>query len=231
MKALLWKDYRTNRPLLVIGVVLLLTPYAVLIGWIWYSIGLTAATPTQWAESLLTAAQASLAFSQLTLLLLAGTIIAGERRDRSAEFLAYLPPSRPAILTSKALLSAATVVVIWGLTLVITGLVVPGLDAEVLSGTRRDRLLEFLTIMAASGMALFGTAWLGSSMLESPTYSTAIGLLAVMLLALGLNVCHTLTGWPVRGESFVQALHLLYIGCGIAGFLAGWTYYVRRVEP
>jgi ABC-type transport system involved in multi-copper enzyme maturation permease subunit len=231
MKALLWKDYRTNRPLLVIGVVLLLTPYAVLIGFIWYSVGLTAATPTQWAESLLTAAQASLAFSQLTLLLLAGTIIAGERRDRSAEFLAYLPPSRPVVLTSKALLSAATVTVIWGLTLVIVGLVVPALDAELLAGTRREGLLEFLTIMATSGAALFGTAWLGSSMLESPTYSTAIGLLAVMLLPFLLNLCRLASGWPDDSAVFVQALHLLYIGCGIAAFIAGWTYYVRRVEP
>ena len=231
MKALLWKDYRTNQPLLVIGVVLLLTPYAVLIGWIWYSVGLTAATPTQWAESLLMAAQASLACSQLTLLLLAGTIIAGERRDRSAEFLAYLPPSRPAILTSKALLSAATVAVIWGLTLAIVGLVGPALDAEAVSGTHRTALLEFLAIMATSGVALFGTAWLGSSMLESPTYSTAIGLLAVMLLPFLLNACRMVSGWPDNSASFVHALRLLYVGCGIAGFLVGWTYYVRRVEP
>ena len=231
MKALLWKDYRTNRPLLVIGVVLLLTPYAVLIGWLWYSVGLTAASREEWAQVLLMAAQASLACSQLTLLLLAGTIIAGERRDRSAEFLAYLPPSRPAILTSKALLSALTMAMIWGLTLAIVGLVVPALDAAAVGGTHRTELLEFLAIMATSGAALFGAAWLGSSMLESPTYSTAIGLLAVMLLPFLLNACRMVSGWPDDGASFVAALRLLYVGCGIAGFTAGWTYYVRRVEP
>jgi ABC-type transport system involved in multi-copper enzyme maturation permease subunit len=231
MRALLWKDYRANFQVLVIGAVLLLTPYAVVVGWIWYNVGLTQAGAPVWAESLFTAGHASLAASQLTILILAGTIIAGERRDRSAEFLAYLPPSRPVILTSKSLLCGATVIAIWGLSLAMLGLVVPRLNPNVVSGANHERLLEFLAIMAASGVALFGTAWLASSMLESPTYSTAIGLITILLVPFLLNACHTLTGWPADSEGFVRWLRLLYVGVGAAGFVAGWAYYVRRVEP
>jgi ABC-type transport system involved in multi-copper enzyme maturation permease subunit len=231
MRALLWKDYRANRPVLFVGLVLLLAPYAILVGWIWYNVGLTGASAAEWGEALSMAAYASLGVSQLTILLLAGTIIAGERRDRSAEFLAYLPPSRPTILASKSLLSAATAVTIWGLTLVMIGFVVPRLNAEAVSGGNRERLLDYLAVLGSSGVALFGTAWLGSSMLESPTYSTAIGLLTVILVPFLLNICHSLTAWPADGESFVYWLRLLYVGIGAASFVAGWTYYVRRVEP
>ena len=88
-----------------------------------------------------------------------------------------------------------------GLTLLIVGLVVPSLHAETVGGTRRESLLEFLGIMGSSGVALFGTAWLASSMLESPTYSTALGLCAVMLVPFLLNICHSLSGWPPDSES------------------------------
>ncbi|HUG92410.1 MAG TPA: ABC transporter permease subunit [Planctomycetaceae bacterium] len=231
MRALLWKDYRANQPVLFVGAVLLVAPYLVVVGWHWSTADLLPTRAADWAQSLFTAAHASLIASQLTIVLLAGNVIAGERRDRSAEFLAYLPPSRPAILASKSILCAATVIVIWGVSLVIVGLVVPGLDADVVSGSNREKLLDFVAMVAALGAALFGGAWLGSSMLESPTYSTAIGFFSVVLVLFLLNTCHHMTGWPDYDEAFVHWLRLLYAGVGAAGFVVGWTSYVRRVEP
>ena len=62
------------------------------------------------------------------LALLGGNSIAGERVDRSAEFLAYLPVSRGRILASKLLVALAAVPLIWLPNLVIlaiTGAVEP----------------------------------------------------------------------------------------------------------
>jgi ABC-type transport system involved in multi-copper enzyme maturation permease subunit len=230
MKTLLWKDYRVNRQVLIVGFCLLVAPYLAAVSWIWYDRGLTGAGADYWAGALAFAAQASLICSQMTLVLLAGYVIAGERRDRSAEFLAYLPPSRSAILTSKSLLSAAVVVVVWGLYLLFAEVVVPALSGEAAAGQSAS-FAQTRPVLLAVGVTLFGMAWLGSSMLESPTYSAAIGVLAVMLLPIGLNLCHTLTGLPAHGDEFVDWLRWLYFALGTGGFIAGWMYYVRRVEP
>jgi len=230
MKALLWKDYRINRQVLIVGFCLLVAPYLAAVSWIWYDRGLTGAGAHHWAAVLAFAAQASVICSQMTLVLLAGYVIAGERRDRSAEFLAYLPPSRSAVLTSKALLSAAVALVVWGVYLLFAEVVVPALSGEAAAGQSAS-FSQTRPMLLAVGVTLFGMAWLGSSMLESPTYSAAIGVVAVMLVPIALSLCHTLTGQPAHGDDFMDWLRGLYFALGAGGFVAGWMYYIRRVEP
>ena len=55
----------------------------------------------------------SLIISQLAIALIGGNAIAGERADRSAEFLCSLPITRKRILASKLLISLAIILVIW----------------------------------------------------------------------------------------------------------------------
>lgn len=229
MKSLLWKDYRVNRQLLIVGFCLLVAPYLAAIGWIWYDQGLTGAAPLLWANALAFAAQASLIFSVLTILLLSGHVIAGERRDRSAEFLCYLPPSRAKILTSKAILCAVVFAVIWGVHLVIADIVVPALSDQ--AGGQQMRTAEGRLLMLSLGIVIFGTGWMGSAMLESPTYSASIGIASAMVIVFAMNLCRTFTGQPETGTDFIRWTTIAYFTIGTIGFGLGWWYFVRRVEP
>lgn len=229
MNALLWKDYRVVRQVLIVGFCLLVAPYLAAVTWIWYDAGLTTAGAIRWAAALAIAAMASLICSHMTFVLLAGYVIAGERRDRSAEFLAYLPPSRTAILTSKALISSAVVIVVWGVYLLFADVVIPSFSPN--AAEQVESFARLRSFLLPAGAAMFGMAWLGSSMLESPTYSAAIGVAAVMVVPIGLNSCHALTGLPAHGGDFMDWLRGLYYALGTGGFVAGWMYYVRRVEP
>ena len=96
MTALLWKDYRLNRLVLFIGVLLLVGPILIAVGSNYYSRWRTGSI-CAWPDLLVHTEITSLAFSLLTIGLLGGNAVAGERMDRSTEFLAYLPPTRRAL--------------------------------------------------------------------------------------------------------------------------------------
>jgi ABC-type transport system involved in multi-copper enzyme maturation permease subunit len=225
LKALLWKDYRVNRLILIVGLVLLIVPH--LIAWIYVW---RAHPPRQYLQWTLLAASAySVILSQLTLTLLGGNAIAAERVDRSAEFLGYLPPSRAMIIGSKALLAFVTALVIWGVNLVVFCLVVPW---EYLPKIGRDAqmIFEMPLYVAATGTCMFGIAWLGSSCLASPTFAIFGGLVSPLVLHLSLISCSTGLGWPAMAD-----VGHWYVGISLAlgclCFVSGTLYYLRRVEP
>src|SRR3954451_22247010 len=173
MRALLWKDYRLNRGVLVLGIALLLGPYAAVFAIALYT-HWPALPPAAECSTLLgTASVTSLVLSELTLVTLAGNSIASERADRSAEFLAYLPPSRLQILASKFLLALLAAAVIWAVNLFVGEMIVPAL------GTPRANPADQFAprpMLAASAVMLFGAGWLGSALLDSPATATSIGL-------------------------------------------------------
>ncbi len=96
-----------------------------------------------------------------------------------------------------------------------------------------DVLCAFAAV-AISGAAVFGPAWLLSSLTASPTIAVFWGLMTPLTVWLGImfvhNLCHP--NWNDVSES---SLGLWYAGIclvlGIAGFVAGTWYYLRRVEP
>ena len=97
MKWLLWREYRRNRLLLGMGAVLLSFPIC---SSSFGTRGLRDEPPitgksSRWRQ------RAAYFFRRLTCALLGGNAIAGERSDRSAEFMAYLPVSRLRRLISK----------------------------------------------------------------------------------------------------------------------------------
>lgn len=228
MTALLWKDYRLNRGVLLLGVVLLLGPYAaaavaVLRGH-WPSLP----PAREWSAALLTASFFSLALSQLTLVVLAGNSIASERADRSAEFLAYLPPSRLRILASKALLALLSAGVIWAVNLCVAELLVPAL------GPKPDSVLDQFaprSVFAASTVMVFGAGWLGSAVLNSPAGATSFGI-GVPLVAgpLVVQAASTLFASGAR-DDLTSCAVILYLTLGSLCFVCGSAYYLRRVEP
>lgn len=227
MKALIWKDYRLNRSVFLLGVALLLGPYAVAIGEAVHSSWPAWPSGSEWASLLAITSSISLAVSCLTLVALAGNAIACERADRSAEFLAYLPPSRAEILSSKAMLGALAAAVIWLINLCVADVLVPALG-PVQSPIASELPSHWPT--AASAVMLFGTAWLGSALLESPAMATSAGVGAWMAVPFLLHLLGALSGHPTRDE-LLDWVVAVYFVIGALSFVGGTVYYLRRVEP
>ncbi len=113
MSWLLWREYRTNCLIVYVGLGLFFVPYLFLAVVLLYRL-LRDMGQMDMSDAITVAAMASIALSQLTLVLLGGNAIAGERADRSAEFVAHLPISRRQRVVSKIILSVLAAVLVWG---------------------------------------------------------------------------------------------------------------------
>jgi ABC-type transport system involved in multi-copper enzyme maturation permease subunit len=233
MNWLLWKEARHNRVVIVFGLLLLAMPYLLAAYGVFWNTrhGLNA----RWPEAFAIASLWSLIASQLTIGCIAGNAIAGERVDRSAEFLASLPVSRRKILASKLLFAAAAATAIWvtdGTVLLVLRGIDLGAVRNVVAISTTD-VFAALGGVAVSGVAIFGVAWSISSILTSATIPICGGVVTPLVVWLGIGVVtYGILGRdPIRGPS----LGLWYAGIcltlGIASFIAGTWYYLRRVEP
>ena len=90
MNWLLWREYRRNRWILIAGATGVLLPYIIAVIF-----------DANRSSGFVCAFVLSCVFSQMTVALLAGNAVAGERADRSAEFIAYLPWRRSSTFASK----------------------------------------------------------------------------------------------------------------------------------
>jgi ABC-type transport system involved in multi-copper enzyme maturation permease subunit len=172
----------------------------------------------------------SLVLLQLAFALLGGNSIAGERVDRSAEFLSYLPVSRGRILASKLLVSLAAVPLIW-----LPNLAVLATAYAARSGNVRPHFVsDFLGVFAIigiTGLTFFCVAWLLSCVLLSPTYSVSAGLITPLLVATGVCWVEYLLGLERGGNFVVWCYGGLCLVISAASFLSGTIYYLRRAEP
>ena len=173
----------------------------------------------------------SLGLLQVAMALLGGNSIAGERVDRSAEFLAYLPVSRGRILASKFLVALAAVPLIWLPNLVV--LVIAYALLPPFHSAREAYLISTFGTIAVTGLTFFCVAWLFSCMLRSPTFSACAGLFVPLLVATGISwVMYLLDFWRVgEGVWFLRWYWGLCLAISAASFPAGTLYYLRRVEP
>lgn len=211
MAWLLWKDFRLSRSLFAMTLLLVFGPpaLAALVAWYWHA---------AWAPYLTRAAWFSLVASQIPVVILGGVAIAGERGERSAEFLACQPVSRGRILASKLSVIAGFVALGWIPSLSLLAAVSPA-----------SLELRFLGSGASLLMLFFGMAWLFSCWLENPTFAIAAGLCAaIVLLFVVMSIVTHLSSveWFV-----VYALPWIWLTFGLGGFLLGTRHYLRRVEP
>jgi len=223
MKALFWKDVRINRLPLLVGMVFLVAPYVVIA-----LIPDADSRMSFWSRVLMTGGSLGFAGVYITMALLGGNIIATERADRSAEFLAYLPPSKRQILMSKGvlLIGAAAIMIGWNLTAVGLGVVLSDVEW---AGKSRE-LTEALGAVAALGIAAAGTGWCASSMLSSSGGPVGLGLLLPLVVVIGTRVFNYALGWPTDD----WLVRTMFAGCVLTGvllFIVGCVYYLRRVEP
>lgn len=232
MKWLLWREYRLNRLILISGLAVSLMPYVtgvINLTW-WVPYGWQ--TPEQIAVVFTMSAFYSVVFCQLTMALLGGNAIAGERADRSAEFIAYLPLSRSRRLASKLVLSLATIFLFWSINLGVI-LLPPTFFPEVapLFLGPADTIYGYVAI---TGLTFFGVGWLISSLQSSPTFAICGGLISPLVIFTCLQGA-AWAGGSLAGPSYEPLVGAGYaVTCSVvavACFSIGTWYYLRRVEP
>ena len=228
MKWLLWKDYRQNRPIVVAAVLFLLTPHLVAL-----SASLAYRSDyrpvlLEWKGNFALASVFSLVISQLAIAVIGGNAIAGERVDRSAEFLASLPVSRGRIVTSKLLLALAIIAVIW-LSDASVMLCLAGNSPQ--SGPDPQEAMDILKLTAITASVFFSVAWLLSSFLTSPTIPVCGGLFTPVLVWLGSCYVDYLFELHVGGEALGRLYCLACLILAPVCFAIGTWHYLRRVEP
>jgi ABC-type transport system involved in multi-copper enzyme maturation permease subunit len=226
MKALLWKDYRLSRPILMLGIVLFLAPYLTVAGTALYTYGLSLPPVKVWPEALLPASLVSLGLSLVTLVTLAGSSIATERADRSAEFLAYLPPARITILASKLVVVLAPVLFVWAVNVPFARGMVPASGPA--PGGVGDVRGAIASISCAAVM-LLGAALLGSAVLDSAAIATSLGVGGTIAVIFVLNTLRVLRDWTPAQTAYRSNATFLVLGG--ACFIAACAHYLRRVEP
>lgn len=230
LTALIRKDIRICRLPIVAGVVLLVAPFgmaAVIVSSM--PLWTEAAPASAWAVLLGTGCYFSVMCSQPTLAMISGSIIAAERGDRSAEFLAYLPPSKFQILGSKFIVLVLAALVVYGVNFSI------GLFADWLSdGTNASRNMTSDLVpwryLAAIGVAAVGAGWCASAMSGSAGPAVAMAFLAPLVVLGGLAAVQYMTDWP----SSLAFAPIYFSGCTISGailFSTGSVYFLCRVEP
>ena len=230
MNPLLRKDFRLNRMVLVIAATPSVVPYVIAIIFA-VNESYADSMPLQrsWAHLLLTANHFCLMQWPVAAALLGGNAFACERADRSAEFLAYLPPTKMRIATSKFTVVLVVAGIYWSVNLFLFWL------GSSYIGDDSFQYLDLSDAMpkssfAAIGLLTFGCGWLASSMVNNTGPAVVLGLGAPVVLFAGFQFTSWLVGWPADGQFgkwfTTTGLSLGMIACG-----AGWHLYLRRVEP
>jgi len=221
MTWLLWREYRLNRFVLAAGAVLVILPYVIA----------ALCLPIEGAESTELFIGAWIwggFFSVLSVALLGGNVIAGERADRSAEFVAYLPLERWQMLAGKLLFCLTAIAVIWTIHLLIR---------TVLLSDQPAADIRWLTICFG---VTFGASWLCSSLQLSPAVASAMGFGANIVIwgciaAISMTVEQTDGYTPDLIERHVAHILVRYAIIGLpfsaVCFSLGTWNYLRRSEP
>jgi ABC-type transport system involved in multi-copper enzyme maturation permease subunit len=226
MRQLLWKDYRLNRGLLILGVVALVGVYVVGLASELSHTWPAMPSAKSWADALYSYGHLALGVLPYVAALLGGNAIACERADRSAYFLAYLPPTKWRILTSKFIVAACAVVIFWGGNLLLMYTIAPLLAPE-----PADFMYMFGTPSAALPGCLFtfGIGWLGSAYFEKPTVPVLAALASPVVLGMALFTLASLLG--ISRIELAEWSGTVGLIIGVVAFGVGTWYYCRRVEP
>jgi ABC-type transport system involved in multi-copper enzyme maturation permease subunit len=238
--ALLKKDWRLNRVVVVAGLILSSMPYALSLANLWLN---PPKYQTPGAREYLDTAQGTAAACLILVVLLAaafgGLAFAGERRERTAEFLAMLPVSRGQIVVSKlvvALLCLAGLLALHAAVFVVTD---AWADWAGVGKIRGPSLYEGGGMAVAFTVAVFGVAWALSVFLNSPAIAACIAIaVGVGLLFGGMAWAEkAFEAWDEMNRTNTSEAVMLTVVCvasAAVGFIAiagSSVRYVRRVAP
>lgn len=230
MKALVWKDFRINRTVIITAASILLFPYVV-------GGGMSAIAEQRWGaqvwwgESIMMFGLMSLMLSLVSVCLLSGNAFAGERSDRTAEFFAYLPPSAGQRLASKLAVALGAVLIVWLINAVVIYGVAPhfAMRSQDMGGDGGRDVLEQIPHLVGISIALFGAAWLASAMLSSHVAAAGCGVMLPIFVACAVKLFEYWFDW--KDFDAWEWVSVWCAACGLVCFIAGTVYYLRRVEP
>ncbi len=226
MKALLWKDYRHNRPFLAAAGALLLFPYAfvVLIAVVELLTD-DHSFEVVWAPYFQGASLAGLGILVVLSAFIAGNAVAGERADRSAEFVAYLPIARRSAIASKAILAMGVCLLIW---LVNSSVYYAAVSVQGYGG--KPGIHDNVLGMTVTTVFVFGVSWLVSTLVTRPAIAAVSGLGALAILWTAVLILEE-AARILDHNAFAVWYSVLCLLLGSGCFVAGVVYYLRRVEP
>ena len=170
-------------------------------------------------------------FSVFLLPLIAANSLAGERADRSAEFIAPLPVSRSVRLVAKVVLLAAVAIALWAPVLLVAPLLG---NSQLVKADDYRSGLGLLGMVAAFTLLATALAWLLAAWVESPVIA-AVGAIAIpvavpwVMFSLQVPFLAPASFFSLwfDSEGIPQSLTLLVAA---AFFAAGSALYVRRLE-
>jgi ABC-type transport system involved in multi-copper enzyme maturation permease subunit len=222
---LIRKDLRICRLPILVGVMMAIGVFALMSTMDGFSDVWRGGSIAIWSVMLKTGSSVSIITSVIALTMLAGTIFAVERADRSSEFLAYLPPSRAQVLLSKAIVLGS-----WSaLALCLGGggiVLADWLSDNSAHSTLQIRMQDVIPIALAS----IGVGWCASACFENTGPSVGLGFAAPIVVSAGLLLASYLFGIP-DDESFRTTYSVCCTATGLACLVGGSVYFIRRVEP
>jgi len=163
--------------------------------------------------------------------MIAANSLAGERTDRSAEFIAPLPVSRSVRLVAKVVLLAAVAIALWAPVLLVAPLLG---NSQLVKADDYRSGLGLLGMVAAFTLLATALAWLLAGWVESPVIA-AVGAIAIpvavpwVMFSLQVPFLAPASFFSLwfDSEGIPQSLTLLVAA---AFFAAGSALYVRRLE-
>jgi ABC-type transport system involved in multi-copper enzyme maturation permease subunit len=209
---LLWKDIRLNRFVILLAIFLVDTPYLTT------AFALSAFTGdseinTSLTERLSIAFPFSLLFLALASAFIGGTPIAAERAERTDRFLAYLPPTRLAVVTSKVMIAISVLLLAWIVPLVVF--------------FACDRPKNILFTGLSASLVLFGLAWLVSLYVRSSTVSGLASLIGGVIVLIAVRkLCFAYYGTQASSH-MVDVMLWASIGFVVVTFATGIGLFLR----
>jgi ABC-type transport system involved in multi-copper enzyme maturation permease subunit len=237
--ALLRKDWRLNRVVVVGAVVLSVLPYVLPVANLRFNPPKYQVPGLRdYLDAVQFSASACLALSVVLAAAFGGLAFAAERRERTAEFLAMVPVSRAAVVLSKLVVAAVCMAVLIAVHVVVIAVTCRFAS---IAGIRLHGATPFEAggMAAAFAVALFGFAWALSVFLHSPAIAASIAIaLGIGLLFGGAAWAETLSdylerryGGRLTEETVLTILSSFAAGFGLLMLFASSVYYLRRVEP
>ena len=163
--------------------------------------------------------------------MIAANSLAGERADRSAEFIAPLPVSRAVRLMAKVVLLAAVAIALWAPMLVVASLL---RGSQLVKADDYLSGLELLGRIATFAILTTALAWLLAGWIESPVIAAVMAIAIPVAVPWAMFSLHapflapaSFFGLWIDSEGIPQPLTFLVAA---AFFTAGSALYLRRLE-
>ena len=232
LATLIWKDFRLVRLILGLSLAALITavPFNIALIFLFRPDVLSDISPMVLVAGSFEGATAFLpVVCYIAVILTAGSILAGERQERTADFLATLPPSRTKTILSKGIVVASTIAA-WTL------IYVAMMGFTQLLGQFNHHSLQLSDLPPGYFIAQViigggGIAWAASAFCRTITPPVLAGIIIPALFVPAMQtVLHKMNVSIPPSELAQWTVGAIFM-LGLLGFILGTIVYLRRESP